>query len=80
MHAWEIKRVVVYLLLIVAPIVCGRIVLGACFIVQYFVSFLALHASVWLRNRLLPGAMWMLLFFTTSSQYLWCAIVTFHGI
>ena len=46
-HAWGIQCDVVYLLFIVAPIVCGSNVLGACLMVQYFLSFLALQSSGW---------------------------------
>ena len=39
--------VVVYSLFIVAQIVCGIIVLGHCFGIQYFVSVLVLQSSRW---------------------------------
>ena len=34
-----------YSLLVVAPIVCGGLVLGLCCFLQYFVSFLVLQSS-----------------------------------
>ena len=35
----------VYSSFAVAPIVCGRFVLGTCFILRYFVSFLVWQSS-----------------------------------
>ena len=35
----------VYPLFAVAPIVCGRFVLGTCFVLRYFVSCLVLQSS-----------------------------------
>ena len=39
---------VVYSLSVVAPIVCGGLVLGTCFILQYFVLFLRWGRKSWL--------------------------------
>ena len=39
-----------YCLLIVAPIVCGSFVLGLCFVVQNFMSFLVLQLPRWGRE------------------------------
>ena len=42
--------VVVYSLFVAAPIVCGGAVLGLCFVLQDFVSFLVLQSSCWGRE------------------------------
>ena len=87
-HSKAVGSVFVYLLFIIAPTVCGGFVLGPCFVVRYFVSFLVLQSSRWERESWLLyfycflDAMWLLLFFASSSWYcgLVCSvIVAFPG-
>ena len=88
------SKVVVLLLLtwlISAPIVSGMFV--PCFVMQYFVSFLVLQLSCWVREswllyfyRLL-GVLWLLLFFClfvmvpwVSRSIFWSCSLTFYVI
>ena len=61
-----------YSLLVVSLVVCGGLVLGLCFVVQYFVSFLVLQQSHWRRESWLFFC-WFILnlsFSGSSSQCL----------
>ena len=85
------KAVVLLLLFIVAlaPIVCGGFVLGSCFVVQYFVSFLVLQLSHCGRESWLlyfcgilnchVSVVILCLFLTVPWVGLYCVIVAFPG-
>ena len=80
---------VIYSVLLVASMVCWGLVLGPCFVLQYFVSFLVLQSSCWgLENWLLYfccvlNVMSQLSFFDSSSRrhdLVWSYLLTFYQI
>ena len=55
------KAVVLRLFVVALIIVCGGLVLAPCFVLQYFVSFLALQLSHWGRES------WLLYFWSVLN-------------